>query len=280
VASGAAGAVPPSLPGYLASIVTGPLRAVARGVKGKAGAGSSPAPVTGPEAPAVPGHCKTNAAGQAASQGGFPVLNCISGRLRPGTACLILGPPGAGSSSMLRLLSGRLQPSSSMLLGGQLTYNGRSAGQLKALDGVELRKLAAYSPEDDEHEFLLTVRETFDFAYKAAVLPPPADAVAAAAAAASSAAPAAATGGSNAFSFPTGRWTPPDADVMCNIMVRPLRRAPVSAAVRAQLPHSSTCGHTAQPAAPLTHPAPSLPPPRLPPLPSRLPHTAATLCRA
>jgi len=229
VASGAAGAVPPSLPGYLASIVTGPLRAVARGVNGRAGTGSSPAPGTGPEAPApaVPGHCKASAAGHAASQGGFPVLNCISGRLRPGTACLILGPPGAGSSSMLRLLSGRLQPSSAMLLGGQLTYNGRSAGQLKALDGVELRKLAAYSPEDDEHEFLLTVRETFDFAYKAAVLPPTAEAVAAAAAAAASgSAPppsAAATGGgSSAFSFPAGRWTPPDADVMCGIMVRPL----------------------------------------------------------
>jgi energy-coupling factor transporter ATP-binding protein EcfA2 len=165
------------------------------------------------------------------------VLNCISGRLRPGTACLILGPPGAGSSSLLRLLSGRLQPSSVMLLGGQLTYNGRSAGQLKALDGVELRKLAAYSPEDDEHEFLLTVRETFDFAYKAAVLPPPAEAAAAAAAPP----PAAAStgGGSSAFSFPAGRWTPPDADVMCNIMVRPLQRALVSAAVRAKPPHNT-----------------------------------------
>lgn len=94
-------------------------------------------------------------------------LQGLTGRLRPGSSTLILAPPGAGSSMLLRLISARAQCSA-----GQLLYNGHTGAQLEA-SGVQLRKLAAYGAATDDHEFLLTVRETLQFAYEAAVVAAP-----------------------------------------------------------------------------------------------------------
>ena len=41
-----------------------------------------------------------------------------------------------------------------------------------ARGGVNLRRLVAYAPESDDHEPLLTVEETFQFAYDMSVPPP------------------------------------------------------------------------------------------------------------
>lgn len=122
----------PSLGGFFSSIATAPLRAV--------------------------GLCRRNAPA-------LPALRGVCGRLRPGTSTLVLAPPGAGASTLLRVLSARLGQS-----GGEVLYNGHTAAQLKA-SGVELRKLAAYGGESDDHEFLLTVKETLEFAHAAAVVP-------------------------------------------------------------------------------------------------------------
>lgn len=97
-------------------------------------------------------------------------LKRLTGRLRPGSSTLILAPPGAGSSVLLRLISARAQCTA-----GQVLYNGHTAAQLEA-SGVQLRKLAAYGAATDDHEFLLTVRETLQFAYEAAVVAVPAQA--------------------------------------------------------------------------------------------------------
>ena len=42
----------------------------------------------------------------------FRILDDMSGVLRPGRITLLLGPPGAGKSTMLNALAGRLQKSS------------------------------------------------------------------------------------------------------------------------------------------------------------------------
>lgn len=89
-----------------------------------------------------------------------------------------------------------------------MTYNGRSPAELKKAaggkgisDGVEIRKLAAYCPAEDEHEFLLTVKETLAFAYEAAVLPP-----------------GKAAADTTTDAGAVGSWTPPTADDMLRVM--------------------------------------------------------------
>ena len=37
----------------------------------------------------------------------LPVLHGVSGRLRPGTLTLLLGPPGCGKTLLLKILAGR-----------------------------------------------------------------------------------------------------------------------------------------------------------------------------
>jgi len=161
------------------------------------------------------------------------VLKNISGVLRPGTATIIMAAAGGGSSTFLRLLAGRQQCTA-----GTLQWGGRTSQQLAA-EGVVLRKLVAYCPEADDHEFLLTVAETFDFAHSAAVVPaPPAPASAVPAAPAtavvnspgaldpqhvSAGPPNTAPDRPAAGDQPPGQhtdqmWTPPDGPAMVGIM--------------------------------------------------------------
>jgi ABC-type branched-subunit amino acid transport system ATPase component len=74
----------------------------------------------------------------------------------------------AGKSTLLRAVSGRLHARSDR----QVFINGASISDLTG-QGVSIKRLIAYAPQTDEHEPLLTVRETLQFAFTIfnAVLP-------------------------------------------------------------------------------------------------------------
>lgn len=95
--------------------------------------------------------------------GGSPlatVVNKASGVLKPGRLTLLLGPPGAGKSVLLRQLSGQLAPSPTLEVTGTVRYNGRDASTF------DLQRTAAYVDQYDVHLPLLTVHETLLFARK------------------------------------------------------------------------------------------------------------------
>jgi ABC-type multidrug transport system ATPase subunit len=71
---------------------------------------------------------------------------------------LLLGPPGAGKTSLLLALAGTLP--SSLQLTGCVTYNGHT------MDEFEARRSAAYVSQNDVHMGELTVRETVKFSAK------------------------------------------------------------------------------------------------------------------
>ena len=88
-------------------------------------------------------------------------LNDVSGVLKSGELCLVLGSDDGSKSTLLRALSGRL------------SEQDRQSGTI-ALNGLPMaesyqgwRKICPYvSPSDADHAPVLTVRETFDFARK------------------------------------------------------------------------------------------------------------------
>ena len=84
------------------------------------------------------------------------VLDSISGRFRAGRSTLILAPPGAGKSALLKILSQRL--ASKEGLSGSVTYAGRSG------DDVCVPRLVSLCPQADEHYPQMTVREVLTFA--------------------------------------------------------------------------------------------------------------------
>jgi energy-coupling factor transporter ATP-binding protein EcfA2 len=90
------------------------------------------------------------------------ILHPITGRIRPASMTLLMGPPGCGKSTLLKALAGRLDAnSSSDHLEGRVTYNGMTEKDKLFL----LAKLVSYVDELDEHIPLLTVKETFEFAW-------------------------------------------------------------------------------------------------------------------
>lgn len=90
------------------------------------------------------------------------VLHPYSGTFAAGRATLVISSPGGGASTLLRVLAGRQIPSSGA---HSILYSGCSLPQLQAEKGASIRKLAAYCGEDDVHESLLTVSETFKFTH-------------------------------------------------------------------------------------------------------------------
>jgi len=97
--------------------------------------------------------------GGGAPKKNLDVLHPVSGVLLAGTSTLVLGNPGSGKTTLLKALAAR-----EVTTGGAVVrYNGASTADLSAA-GVNTGKLIAYAPQDDTHEPLLTVRETFDFA--------------------------------------------------------------------------------------------------------------------
>ncbi|CAI7790247.1 unnamed protein product [Closterium sp. NIES-53] len=85
----------------------------------------------------------------------YPILHGCSGVLRPGRMTLLLGPPGAGKSTLMQALAGC--PDKSLKVSGSVTYNGH------ALNEFVPERTAVYVPQNDEHIGEMTVRETLDF---------------------------------------------------------------------------------------------------------------------
>lgn len=88
------------------------------------------------------------------------ILKDVNIVLKPGTATLLLGPPGSGKSALLQCIGGKMMPSNVLRVSGSVLYNGRSA------EDFEVPSTVAYVHQVDNHEPVLTVRETIRFAGK------------------------------------------------------------------------------------------------------------------
>ena len=98
----------------------------------------------------------------------LPALCGLSGTLRAGTSTLILGNAGGGKTLLLRRLAAR----DPLRAGeGTVLWNGAAPPGSGAA-----RKLAAFAPQIDIHEPLLTVRETLTFAAASCLAPLPSEA--------------------------------------------------------------------------------------------------------
>ena len=79
----------------------------------------------------------TGGLGSGYSQG-VPILNNVSGTLRPGTTTLLLAPSGHGKSTLLKALAGRIHSSK---LCGNIWYGG------ELIDGVNTNRLGTHHSE-------------------------------------------------------------------------------------------------------------------------------------
>ncbi|KAG8056465.1 hypothetical protein GUJ93_ZPchr0002g23043 [Zizania palustris] len=86
------------------------------------------------------------------------ILHNVSGIIKPRRMTLLLGPPGAGKTSLLLALAGALP--SSVKVSGEITYNGHT------MDEFVPQRSAAYVSQHDLHMAELTVRETVNFSAK------------------------------------------------------------------------------------------------------------------
>ncbi|KAK1602663.1 hypothetical protein QYE76_027183 [Lolium multiflorum] len=86
------------------------------------------------------------------------ILHNVSGIIKPHRMTLLLGPPGAGKTSLLLALAGTLP--SSLKMSGEIIYNGHT------MDEFVPRRSAAYVSQHDLHMGELTVRETVNFSAK------------------------------------------------------------------------------------------------------------------
>eukprot|EP00208_Stichococcus_sp_RCC1054_P006723 CAMPEP_0206141786 /NCGR_PEP_ID=MMETSP1473-20131121/14100_1 /ASSEMBLY_ACC=CAM_ASM_001109 /TAXON_ID=1461547 /ORGANISM="Stichococcus sp, Strain RCC1054" /LENGTH=1124 /DNA_ID=CAMNT_0053536477 /DNA_START=231 /DNA_END=3601 /DNA_ORIENTATION=+ len=85
------------------------------------------------------------------------ILNHVTSVLRPGRCTLLLGPPAAGKSTLLKSLAGKMENISSVKKTGVITYNGRT------FDEFLPQTASVYIEQEDQHLPELTVRETMDF---------------------------------------------------------------------------------------------------------------------
>ncbi|CAN1134898.1 ABC transporter G family member 39, partial [Linum perenne] len=83
------------------------------------------------------------------------ILQDISGIVKPSRMTLLLGPPGAGKTTMLRAIAGKLD--SDLKSSGKITYCGHEFNEFVP------QRTCAYISQHDLHHGELTVRETFDF---------------------------------------------------------------------------------------------------------------------
>ncbi|KAL4427934.1 hypothetical protein ABPG75_002023 [Micractinium tetrahymenae] len=90
----------------------------------------------------------------------YAILSNLSGVLRPGTATLLLGPPGAGKTVFLQALSGRLKLGKHLRMSGSIKYNGVEGGDFV------LARTVALVEQIDYHIPNLTVLETCQFAFQ------------------------------------------------------------------------------------------------------------------
>lgn len=99
----------------------------------------------------------------------FNGLFSCSGLLKPGTMCLILAPPGAGKTLLLKALAGQLHGDAKV--SGKVRYNGYTKEELLQ-NGIHVDRLSSYVDQIDSHMPLMTVKETFQFAYENSVPDP------------------------------------------------------------------------------------------------------------
>ena len=86
------------------------------------------------------------------------VLSELSGHVKSGEMCALMGPSGSGKSSLLGLLAGHI-PAAGRLESGSVLFNGAP------LDAL-FRRQAGLVFQDDLLLAALTVRETVEFAAK------------------------------------------------------------------------------------------------------------------
>ncbi|KAK9802906.1 hypothetical protein WJX73_004507 [Symbiochloris irregularis] len=90
----------------------------------------------------------------------FTILHPMSGVLKPGRFTLLLGPPAAGKSTLLKALAGRLHFLPGIQMSGRVSYNDRTFNQFVP------QRTAGYVYQGDNHIGQLTTRETLDFSIR------------------------------------------------------------------------------------------------------------------
>ncbi|TQD71631.1 hypothetical protein C1H46_042845 [Malus baccata] len=85
----------------------------------------------------------------------LPILNDVSGIIKPKRMTLLLGPPGSGKTTLLLALAGKL--GKDLKLSGRVTYNGHG------MEEFIPERTSAYISQHDLHIPELTVRETMAF---------------------------------------------------------------------------------------------------------------------
>ncbi|XP_072965196.1 ABC transporter G family member 31 isoform X1 [Typha angustifolia] len=86
----------------------------------------------------------------------FPILDNVSGIIRPSRMTLLLGPPSSGKTTLLLALAGRL--GSDLQMSGSITYNGHNLNEFVP------QRTSAYVSQQDWHAAEMTVRESLEFA--------------------------------------------------------------------------------------------------------------------
>uniref|UniRef100_A0A0E0NFV7 ABC transporter domain-containing protein n=1 Tax=Oryza rufipogon TaxID=4529 RepID=A0A0E0NFV7_ORYRU len=85
----------------------------------------------------------------------IPILNDVTGILKPSRLTLLLGPPGCRKTTLLLALAGKLDKN--LKVTGEVEYNGTN------LNTFVPEKTSAYISQYDLHVPEMTVRETLDF---------------------------------------------------------------------------------------------------------------------
>ncbi|KAL1802933.1 hypothetical protein ACET3Z_031580 [Daucus carota] len=85
----------------------------------------------------------------------LPILQDVSGIIKPGRMVLLLGPPSSGKTTLLLALAGKL--GSDLQVSGKVTYNGCELNEFVP------QRTSSYISQHDNHMGEMTVRETLDF---------------------------------------------------------------------------------------------------------------------
>ncbi|KAI6680128.1 hypothetical protein NL676_034009 [Syzygium grande] len=85
----------------------------------------------------------------------LPILNDVSGIIKPRRMTLLLGPPGSGKTTLLLALAGKL--SKDLKFSGRVTYNGQG------MEEFVPQRTSSYVSQHDLHIGEMTVRETLAF---------------------------------------------------------------------------------------------------------------------